>query len=133
MIMKENNLKHVYIFALPEAVKFHYINGFRTANRSHEAAASCMKSLLKSNTPFDNLKTRAEALWLRISLKDQKAVDEADKLYDEFLKSVFEKGISLKDANFPSTLDMRLTSKNVSKNSSYYNNILNKFGIDYTI
>ena len=56
-----------------------------------------------------------------------------DKLYDEYLEAVFKNGIPDERANFPSTVDMKLTLKDAMKNNTKHNNILNKFGIDYTI
>ena len=133
MLMKENKAKYIHLNSLPQAIKFHYMNGFRTASGNNEAAAACMRSIIKSDTPFASLKERANDLWLRLSLKDPKAKIEADRLYDEYLESVFKNGIPEQQANFPSTVDMKLTLKDAMKNNAKHNDILNKFGIDYTI
>ncbi len=133
MLMKENKAKYIHLNSLPQAIKFHYMNGFRTASGNNEAAAACMRSIIKSDTPFASLKERANDLWLRLSLKDPKAKIEADRLYDEYLESVFKNGIPEQQANFPSTVDMKLTLKDAMKNNAKHNDILNKYGIDYTI
>ena len=133
MLMKENNAKYIHLNSLPQAIKFHYVNGFRTASGTNENAAAYMRSIIKSKTPFENLKVRANDLWLRLSLKDPKAIKESDKLYDEFLDEVFKNGISPEDANFPSTVNMKLTLQYAMKHNSRYNTILNKYGIDYII
>ena len=133
MLMKENNAKYIHLNSLPQAIKFHYMNGFRTSSSGNESAAACMRSIIKSGTPFARLKERANDLWLRLSLKDPKARQEADRLYDEYLEAVFKNGISDECANFPSTVDMRLTLKDAMKNNTKHNSILHNFGIDYEI
>ena len=92
-----------------------------------------MRSIIQSNTPFDSLKKRAEKLHYRLSIKDKHAVKDADLTYDDFLKSVFENGISFEDANFPSTVNMQLTLKDAVKNNRRFNKILKDYGIDYEI
>ncbi len=133
MLMKENKAKSIKINSLPQALKFHYANGFRTDSGTVENATYCMRSIIQSNTPFDSLKKRAEKLHYRLSIKDKHAVKDADLTYDDFLKSVFEKGISFEDANFPNTVNMQLTLKDAVKNNRRFNKILKDYGIDYEI
>ncbi len=133
MLMKENKAEYIHLNSLPQAIKFHYMNGFRTASGSNETAAMCMRSVVRSKTPFESLKKQANELWQRLTLNDSTAIQQSDKLYDDFLGAVFKNNISPENANFPETINMKLTLKDAIKNNANHNNILNKFGVDYTI
>lgn len=133
MLMKENKAEYIYLNSLPQAIKFHYMNGFRTANGFNETAAVCMRSVAWSKTPFESLKKQANELLKMLTLNDSTVIQQSNKLYDDFLGAVFKNNISPKNANFPETVNMKLTLKDAMKNNAKYNNILNKFGVDYTI
>ena len=133
MLMKENKAKNIYLDSLAQAVRFHFNKGFNTANINETNAAICMKRIMSSQTPFDDLKTRASKLLYDLSLGGKEAIEKANKLYDEFIIRVVRNNIPVQDANYPHTLCMGLKMKDAHKNGELYNSILQDFGIDYTI
>ncbi len=133
MIMKENKAKNIYLSSLPQAIRFHFNNGFRTSANNGENARIYMKSIMRSNTGYSDLKTAAEKIYWELSFPNNGSLEKANRLYDEYLTRVFKHGVTLEDASFPSTLNMNLTMKDVKKHSKMYNETLQRYGIDYTI
>ena len=133
MLMKENKVKNIYLDSLAQAVRFHFNKGFTTDNSNTTNAAICMKSILNSKTPFDDLKARASKMMYDLSLGGKEAIERANKLYDEFITRIIKNNIPVEDASYPHTLKMDLTMKEARKNNELYNGILQEFGVDYTI
>ena len=133
MMMKENKAKNIYLDALPQAIRFHFNKGFRTDCTNKENAYIYMNSIIRSNTPFEDLKISAKKLMFKLTSGGKEAIKEADKLYDTYLSRVIHNNISIDDANLPATLCMDLKNKDLKKHGDFYNGILESFGIDYRI
>jgi len=131
MIMKENNAKLIYLDSLAEAIRFHFNKGFSTRSVDKTNAAIYMKGILASNTPFNDLKKRAADLLYDLSLGGKTAIEKANKLYNEFITRSIQNNITIENASFPKTLKMDMKAKEINK--KMYNEILQNFGIDYTI
>ncbi len=133
MLMKENNAKTINLTSLPQAISFHFHNGFRTAASGTENARKNMLAIMKSSLPYEDLKSSAEKLYWDLAFPNNGSLDRSNALFDEYLKRVIEAGVSPREANIPESIHMSLSMKNVKKNSALYNSILEKFGVDYTI
>ncbi len=133
MMLKENKAKNIYLDALPEAIRFHFNKGFRTDATNKENAYIYLNSILKSNTPFEDLKISAKKLMFKLTSGNKEAIKEVDRLYDTYLSRVIQNNISIDDAKLPATLCMDLKNKDLKNHRDFYNGILENFGIDYQI
>ncbi len=131
MLMKENKVSNMHLEALPEAFKFHYKNGFRTANPNVSSAIDSMESVITSG--FDTLTEKALVTKNELVKVGEPAIISADKLFDEFLEYIIKNNISINDLKLPSTIYMKLKPAQVEEYKIKYNKFLKDFGVDYII
>lgn len=130
--MKENNLSRNIIHSLPAVVKFHYKYGFRPDITGDERSVAVLNDIVgRSDDEF--LINKAKALINEIRKQGYISETQCAQSNDIINRYINKMGISGTSPIFDNGFELILTDKFINENSSFYNNLFAKHGIDYKV
>lgn len=136
--MLENNIKQFEILSKNTAVYFHSKYKFIPSTARFDDRDNILKSIINNcKNPNDEIAKRAiefiEKLKHNPSPEKQRQLTrETNTLAQNYIKRVISEKTQKKNP-FIGAIDMKLTAQSVIENKNFFNKLLQKHGVDYSI
>lgn len=140
MQMSKNKVPYIEIYSKDTAVYFHAKYKFLPAEKIFEGRNSILDTIINDNSAtFSDLKERATIFTETIEknrnnaeLQRQLCLD-TNELAIEYIQRALNENNPEKTHPFKRGMTMKLTFENIQNNKDFFNNLFNKYGIDYKI
>lgn len=136
--MLENNIKQFEILSKNTAVYFHSKYKFIPSTARFDDRDNILKSIINNcKNPNDEIAKRAIEFIEKLKHnpspeKQQELTRETNTLAQNYIKRVISEKTQ-KENPFIGAIDMKLTAQSVIENKNFFNELLQKHGIDYSI
>ena len=136
--MLENGVEKTKLYSLGRAINFHAKLGYKSDIQSVSDIKTFLADEIALNHYNDeNFSPVIDKLnkWFRNSFaSDAKKISDGNQIIDEFIQTINDKKLQYyDDYNILTSIKMSLKREDVIKNKEFYNNLFNKYGIDYQI
>lgn len=135
--MLENGLKNIKLFSLGTAVHFHSKFKFEPKiTELSELEGAIEKNILVHDGEgmVDNAIIEAKAWFENDKLSNTEKIKQGNRILNEYLQEINRSRLNKMDEfEVPLGFRMELTKEKILENREFYNDLFEKFGIDYKI
>ena len=136
--MLENGVEKTKLYSLGSAINFHAKFGYKSDIQSiSEIKTFLMDEIAMkhyNDEIFSPVILNFEKWFARSFAPNEKRIAEGNQIINEFVRTINDNKLKhYVDYNILTGIKMSLKREDVIKNKEFYNNLFNKYGIDYKI
>ena len=136
--MLENNIQETKLNSLGSAINFHAKFGYKSDIKSVSEIKSFLTDEIAmkhyNDEIFSPVISKLQKWYANSFAPCEKRIVKGNEIIDDFIKTINDNKLKYDDDyNITSSIKMSLKREDVINNKEYYNNLFNKYGIDYQI
>lgn len=136
--MLENGVEKTKLYSLGSAINFHAKLGYKSDIQSvSDVEAFLIDEIAMKHYNdgiFSHVISDLEKWFANSFMSDAKRISDGNQVIDEFVRTINDNKLKYYvDYNILTGIKMSLKREDVINNKEFYNNLFNKYGIDYQI
>lgn len=136
--MLENGADNVKLFSLGSAINFHAKLGFKSNIQTKSDVTNFLINEISmkhwNDKKFSGIMDKVKTWFADKESADSQKIESGNKIIDDFVQTINENKLKYGiDYQILTGIKMKLKKEDILSNKDYFNNLLNKYGIDYQI